>query len=496
MNKSIIIIGAGMGGLAAGIYGQMNGYHTKIFEMHTVPGGQVAAWKRKGYTFDACIHHLFGCNDFSRIYRLWHEMGAMPRELVYIDDCVSVVSPEGRVFKDYYDLEKLERHLKELSPADARVIDDYIQGIRSQAKQDYFGEFIFGGTWDSIKAALFMLVNLRWFKPNMQDFASRFSDPFLRRAFPLLEYSLPQAPFFLHLIKHAYGYRKSIAWPVGGALEFACSIEKRYEELGGEVRCHQKVVKILSENDCAVGIRLADGSEHRADIIISNADGRKTILNMLEGKYINDRIKQYCAPPIDETNWAVLVFLGVARDLSMEPSGLVMLLDKPVTIANHENNSMEMQIYGFDKTMAPKGKGVIKVELVSQYSYWKKLSKDQSRYEEEKQKIAEQVIEQLSHYFKGIENQIEVVDVATIMTWEKFMGGTNGFNNFPVKKASFTASLLSKKLENTLPGLANFYLVGAWTTSAGATFMNALSGKKVIQAICKADGRKFTASVE
>jgi phytoene dehydrogenase-like protein len=43
MNKSIIIIGAGMGGLAAGIYGQMNGYQTKIFEMHSVPGGQVAA---------------------------------------------------------------------------------------------------------------------------------------------------------------------------------------------------------------------------------------------------------------------------------------------------------------------------------------------------------------------------------------------------------------------------------------------------------------------
>jgi phytoene dehydrogenase-like protein len=61
MAKSIIIIGAGMGGLAAGIYGQINGYETQIFEMHTKPGGQCASWKRKGYTFDACIHHFFGC---------------------------------------------------------------------------------------------------------------------------------------------------------------------------------------------------------------------------------------------------------------------------------------------------------------------------------------------------------------------------------------------------------------------------------------------------
>jgi phytoene dehydrogenase-like protein len=40
MATSIIIVGAGMGGMAAGIYGQMNGYETQIFEMHIKPGGQ------------------------------------------------------------------------------------------------------------------------------------------------------------------------------------------------------------------------------------------------------------------------------------------------------------------------------------------------------------------------------------------------------------------------------------------------------------------------
>jgi phytoene dehydrogenase-like protein len=50
MARSIIIIGAGMGGMAAGVYGQINGYDTQIFEMHTKPGGQCASWKRKGFT--------------------------------------------------------------------------------------------------------------------------------------------------------------------------------------------------------------------------------------------------------------------------------------------------------------------------------------------------------------------------------------------------------------------------------------------------------------
>jgi phytoene dehydrogenase-like protein len=47
MQKSIIIIGAGMGGLASGIFGQLNGYRTQIFEMHTIPGGSAQAGKEK-----------------------------------------------------------------------------------------------------------------------------------------------------------------------------------------------------------------------------------------------------------------------------------------------------------------------------------------------------------------------------------------------------------------------------------------------------------------
>jgi phytoene dehydrogenase-like protein len=106
MAKSIIIIGAGMGGMAAGIYGQINGYETQIFELHAKAGGQCASWKRKGYTFDACIHHFFGCRPGSRTYALWHEVGAMPRELVNIEECTAVASPDGKMFIDYYDVNR------------------------------------------------------------------------------------------------------------------------------------------------------------------------------------------------------------------------------------------------------------------------------------------------------------------------------------------------------------------------------------------------------
>jgi len=491
MAKSVIIIGSGMGGLAAGIYGQVNGYTTRVFEMHTLPGGQCSSWKRGGFTFDGCLHHLFGCAPSSRIYELWEEVGAMPRELVQPADCVSVLSPEGRLFSDYYDLERLEAHLHELAPADTKVIQDYLGGIKAFAGKDIMGELMLGSTADKFKAAPSFLAKLKWFRPTMRKFGERFSDPFLRRAFPLLVYSIPEVSLFIHLLRHAYGMTGALQWPVGGALRFALSMENHYKNLGGEVEYGARVEKILVEKDRAVGVRLADGSEHRADIVISNADGRKTIKELLDGRYINDKIRTYCAEPPDETNWSAHVFLGVNRDLSAEPSALVMLLDKPVTIAGHECHSLEMQIYGFDRTMAPAGKGVIKVELIARYSHWKNLAADRPKYEEEKRRAAEQVLDLLEIRFPRIKSQVEAIDVPTQLTWEKYMGGTHGFANFPNRKASIWSGLRGAGGDMTLPGLDGFYFVGVWASLAGSLFGNALSGKRAIHAQCRKDGKRF-----
>ncbi|MFB0565382.1 MAG: NAD(P)-binding protein [Candidatus Aminicenantaceae bacterium] len=81
MAESIIIIGAGMGGMAVGIYGQMDGYETQIFEMNTKPGGQCTSWKRKGFTFDSCIHYFFGCKPASSVHQMWHELGASAKRM-------------------------------------------------------------------------------------------------------------------------------------------------------------------------------------------------------------------------------------------------------------------------------------------------------------------------------------------------------------------------------------------------------------------------------
>ena len=130
------------------------------------------------------------------------------------------------------------------------------------------------------------------------------------------------------------------------------------------------------------------------------------------------------------------------------------------------------------------------------YAYWKRLyNSDREKYKHEKQKVAERVIEILDSQFRGIKNQVEVIDVSTLMTWERYMGGTQGWFNLPNRKLDFSmrVDLSDRKFKTTLPGLSNFYFVGVWATAMGSLAHNASSGKTIIRRICKKDGRKFTA---
>jgi len=180
MTRSIIIVGAGLGGLASGCYGQINGYETRIFEQHILPGGQCTSWKRKGYTFDVCIHHFFGASPASRLYSLWQELGVMPCPLVRPDDCVSVVSPDGRLFTDFYDLDKLESHLLSLSPADQKPIREYIRAIRLFSGKDLMGKMVLGSLGGMLAALASRPAMFNYFGMTMRKFAQKFSDPFLK----------------------------------------------------------------------------------------------------------------------------------------------------------------------------------------------------------------------------------------------------------------------------------------------------------------------------
>ena len=99
----------------------MNGYTTRIFEMHNIPGGLCTSWKRRGYTFDACLHWLMGSRS-GVFHRFYDELGAVQgRRMFDPQEFVRIEGDEGKTLILHADIDQLEQHLKELSPDDAAL---------------------------------------------------------------------------------------------------------------------------------------------------------------------------------------------------------------------------------------------------------------------------------------------------------------------------------------------------------------------------------------
>ena len=75
--KKVVIVGAGIAGMTAGVLLQKAGFTTEIYEKNALPGGQCTGWKREGYFIDNCIHWLTGTRPGSALHELWKEIGAL-----------------------------------------------------------------------------------------------------------------------------------------------------------------------------------------------------------------------------------------------------------------------------------------------------------------------------------------------------------------------------------------------------------------------------------
>jgi phytoene dehydrogenase-like protein len=495
--KSVIIIGGGIAGLSAGCYARLNHYRTKIFEQDTRPGGLNTSWERGPFTINGGLAFLMGSGPGVGFYRIWEELGVVPKmRMIEYEHLLIVEGKEGQKFFMYNDLDRLEEHMKELAPEDKGLIEDFIGGARILTRFDMpidkAPELLGVGNKIKLMLTKFPLIRTmgKWKKVALRDFAARFKNPFLREAmFQAKALFSEDVPVLLFQMALALGHLKSSGFPEGGALKFSQAIEHYFNELRGEISYRSRVAKILVEDNRAVGVRLEDGSEHRADTVISAADGRTTIFEMLSGKYVNSKISGYFDRlPVGPS--PLLVAFGINRtfeDIPHTAVGTIFPLDEPVTIAGKEIEWLRPMIYNFDDSFAPAGKTVVRFVLDSDYEYWKALEENSDSYLAEKEKIAGTMIVALEERFPGISSQIEMWDVATPLTFERYTGNWKG----SALGWDCTVDTFFMPMSKTLPGLDNFYMSGQWVEPGGGVPMAAVSGRNVIQLICKRDKKPF-----
>jgi phytoene dehydrogenase-like protein len=275
--------------------------------------------------------------------------------------------------------------------------------------------------------------------------------------------------------------------PIGGSQQVVFGIAELYKQLGGEIHYKSRATDVIVRNDQATGVRLEDGTEHPADIVVWAGDGHKLIFDILGGRYLSEEIKHMYS------QWTpvlplVHVAIGVARDMSKEPHRILFELDKAITVAGEEHRWMCFLHHSFDPTMAPPGKSAVEVWYATRYDYWERLSQDRAAYEAEKKRIAEATIAELDRRWPGFASQVEVVDVPTPATYVRYTGNWQGSPD----GWYITPDNMGKwNLLRTLPGLSGLYMVGQWTAPFTGTVFAATSGRQLIQLLCKQSKTPF-----
>jgi phytoene dehydrogenase-like protein len=482
--KRVLIIGAGIAGLCAGVYLRKNGFGTEILEMHTAAGGLATAWTRKGYTFENCVHWLVGSKSGADLNTTWKEVIDIDRVTFYDGKIFQEIEKGGRRLVVYKNVDRMEREFFEKAPEDAGAIKEFAGLVRKLSRFRMPGGDSFSSRLASSAKALPYLPALRKYsRLTMADYAKRFKNPLLRHFFGS---GLGELSFVAMAFSLAWMSAGNAGYPIGGSPKLIGLIEESYAILGGKIRLGAKVNAITVENGRAAGVVLENGERLAADVVVSAADGHATIFKMLEGKYVDDRVQKVYTTYLPFPSY-VQVSLGVAADLKHEPGFLDMALDREIKIdPQTRRSSLTLRIFHFDPTFAPPGKtAVVAFFPTSNDAYWLTLrDRYRSRYDEEKARIGREVVEAFENRFPAAKGRIEVVDVATPATVLRYTGNWHG----SMEGWLMTPATGVRPLPAVLPGLKDFYMVGQWISPGGGLPSGLLTARAVSKRICRERG--------
>jgi phytoene dehydrogenase-like protein len=485
-SRRIVIVGGGVAGLCAAVYALRCGYEVQLVEKRETAGGLATSWRRGDYTFETCLEWLVGSHPGGTLHAQWQEVLDI-NGLTFLDpqEFVRLETERGEFLSVHTNVDRLEAEFLKQAPQDSVEIRRFASAIR---KLTNFPIPDLAQPWMALLQALPQLPLLRWWaRISIEEYSWRFAHPLLRGFFASAASGKLSALALVFSL--AWMNARNAGYPIGGSQSLIRGIVKKLYQLGGQLRLGANVEKILVERDSAIGVKLTGGETVPADWVISAADGHATIYDLLDGRY-TDAIIDNIYTSMEVFPSYLQVSLGVRRDLWQQSGHVIRLLDTPLSVdPGTVLSQVSFRFFHFDPTFAPSGKTAVTCFLPTRnFAFWVDLRQnDPARYQAEKQRIGDAVIDILDKMAANIREAIEIIDVATPSTVIRYTGNWKG---------SMEGWLLSpgvsfRPLPNSLPGLRQFLMAGQWVMPGGGLPSGLLTARWAIQSVCKQDRIPF-----
>ena len=497
MGTKAIVIGGGIAGLSAGIYAQKCGFDVTVLEGHNIPGGNCTSWRRGGYLFEGGMHWLTGSCMNEAINKSWRYVGALNGDVaVHYREPFLEYNHEGIPVRFYRDVDKTELEWLELSPADAAEIKKLCGNIRKVKNFSMPLSYIRGvkvtkkvrPSPSLLLAALSaLLVMSRFSKISVEQYINRFKHEGIREILrSCSSESMGIAPLFFTMGTLARG---DGGFPEGGSLPFAKRMADTLTSLGGKIFYGARAERVIMENSKAVGVAAnmkgADSGIRRfdADAVIVAAD--TMAIDYLFDEPIKsdwlDEMKAKTRPTM-----ATFVSLGIGADLRRYPGQSIYKPDSPLRLGGQTYKYLSVNNYASDPVYSPEGKSALTLILDGDtYDFWKKARADNT-YADEKEKLAGGVITALARFMPEIYDNVEVWDVATPLTYERYCGNWKG--SWMTEMDSW---LKVKTYPPVIKGLDGVYFAGHRMMPPGGLPIALTSGRTAVQYLCRDTGTLF-----
>jgi len=430
------------------------------------------------------MHGLTGADAKEPLNKLWRYVGALDDSVaIHCNEPFLEYDHKGTPIRIYRDIDETEKHLITLSPSDEKEIKKMTKSIRkvknlAMPVTDVSGVKATKKTRPPL-SLLFSAVSamrlMRSFSKITRDqYINRFSHEGIR---DLLRSSTSDKngvlPMFFTMGTLARG---DGGFPEGGSLPFAERIVKTFTDLGGEIRYKTRADKVIVEDGKAAGV-MAGGERLSADAVIVTSDTMMIddLFDVPPKAAWLDEMRATTEPTM-----CVLISLGIDADLRKYQENCAFKLKSPIKLADQVFEFLSIYNYSSDPVYSPEGKTAMTIPLNGDtYDFWK-AAKDEGRYKEEKQKIADEVIAALVAQMPEVEGKIEVCDVATPLTYERYCGNWKGSWMTEMKPG-----MQIKTYPAVIPGLSGVYFAGQRMMPPGGYPVTLMTARIAVQHLCK-----------